>query len=83
VDIQADLLSDPATRVVVPLLPDSRIRRRAADLNPAFEIDGKRHALMPQGIATLKRKEPGRAVASLRAEHDRILRALDILLTGV
>jgi toxin CcdB len=81
VDVQSDLLADLATRVVVPLLPETNIRP-AARLNPIFEIDGQRHVLVVQSIATVPRRELRVAVASLKDEHDTILAAIDFLLTG-
>ena len=40
VDIQSDLLSGLATRVVVPLIPAAEMRP-PTHLNPRFEIEGK------------------------------------------
>ena len=81
VDVQSDLLSDLTNRVVVPLLPEAAVRA-AARLNPIFEIDGQRHVLIVQSIATVPRRELRGAVASLKHEHDTILAAIDFLLTG-
>jgi toxin CcdB len=81
VDVQSDLLSDLANRVVVPLLPESAVRA-ATRLNPIFEIDGQRHVLVVQSIATVPRRELRGAVASLKDQHDTILAAIDFLLTG-
>jgi toxin CcdB len=53
------------------------------DLNPVFEIDGQRHVMLTQAIATVPRRELRFAVSSLVQHHDAVLRALDILLTGI
>jgi toxin CcdB len=82
VDVQSDLLSDLATRVVVPLLPETEIRAAVTRLNPRFEIDGQRHVLIVQSIATVPRRELRGAVASLKDQHDSVLAAIDFLLTG-
>jgi toxin CcdB len=82
-DIQADLLADLATRVVVPLIQEGDIRKLAADLNPVFEIEGKRHVMLTQAIATVPRRELRQVVTSLDAQHHTVLRAIDVLLTGV
>jgi toxin CcdB len=82
VDVQAGLLSDLSTRVVVPLLPEESAPKPISELNPSFEILGKRHILVTQAIASISRRELKRAVASLTAHHDRITRALDVLLIG-
>lgn len=52
------------------------------ELNPTFDIHGKRHVLLTQAIATVPTRELKRAVASLAAHHERIVRALDVLLDG-
>ncbi len=82
-DVQADLLADLATRVVVPLIPEGDVRKPAADLNPVFDIEGKRHVMLTQAIATVPRRELRQAVMSLDAQHQAVLRAIDVLLTGV
>ena len=81
-DVQADLLSELATRVVVPLLPEDAAPKPLSDLNPAFEIDGTRHVMVAQAIASIPGYELKRRVGSLAAERDSITRALDVLLTG-
>lgn len=82
-DVQADLLSDLATRTVVPLLPEGDVRAALRDLNPAFEIGGKRYVMLTQAIATVPRRELQNNVGSLLQHHAVVLRALDILFTGV
>lgn len=82
VDVQADLLSHLATRTVVPLLPEDRAPKPISDLNPVFEIRGKRHVMVTQAIASIPGRELKRPVASLTEQHDRITRALDTLLLG-
>ena len=47
VDIQADLLSRLATRTVVPLVPEGMAPPSIGELNPTFEVKGKRHMLIP------------------------------------
>lgn len=82
-DVQADLLRELGTRVVVPLLPPSSAPRPARGLNPSFEIEGKSYLMLTQFIAAVPEKELKQAVASLKAHSDDIIRALDILLTGL
>ncbi len=81
-DVQAALLSALATRTVVPLVPIEGAPSPIGDLNPVFDILGQRHVMLTQAIASLPARELKRAVASLAADHDRIIRALDILLVG-
>lgn len=82
VDVQADLLSHLATRILVPLLSEDKAPRPITELNPVFEILGKRYVMVTQAIASIPGRELKRAIASLTDHHDRITRALDILLLG-
>ncbi len=82
VDVQADLLFHLSTRTVVPLLPEDAAPKPINELNPVFDIEGQRHVLAPQAIASIPGRELKRAVGSLIEHHDRITRALDILLIG-
>ena len=82
VDIQADLLSGLETRVVIPLLPEGVAPMAASGLNPVFEVEGRRHVLMTQAVATVPRRELRGAVASLNGQHDIVLAAIDFLISG-
>lgn len=81
-DVQADLLSHLTTRTVVPLLPEDAAPKPISDLNPVFEIRGKRHVMVTQAIASIPGRELKRSVLSLTDQHDVIIRALDTLLLG-
>jgi toxin CcdB len=82
VDVRADLLLDLTNRVVVQLLLETAVRAAATRLNPIFEIEGQRHVLIAQSIATVPRRELRGAVASLKDQRDAVLAAIDFLLTG-
>jgi toxin CcdB len=82
VDVQSDLLTHLATRVVVPLLPENAVRAAATRLNPVFEIGGQNHVLIVQSIATVPRRELRGVVTSLKDQRDTILAAIDFLLMG-
>jgi toxin CcdB len=81
-DVQANLLQDLGTRVVVPLLPLDLAPKTARGLNPAFDIDGQPHLMLTQFIAAVPAKELHKPVLSLDAQSDDIMRALDMLLIG-
>lgn len=81
-DVQADLLTHLATRTVVPLLPEATAPPPIADLNPIVEIDGTRHVMVTQAIASVPTRELKGVVASLSPRHDAVTRALDTLLIG-
>jgi toxin CcdB len=51
-------------------------------LNPVFDLRGQRYVMVTQSIATLRRRDLGKAVLSLDDQHQQITNALDMLLTG-
>ncbi|OYQ37138.1 plasmid maintenance protein CcdB [Niveispirillum lacus] len=81
-DVQANLLDRLETRVVVPLFPEKEAPPPIAGLNPVFDIQGQRHVMVTQSIATLRRRDLGKIIQSLDDQHQRITKALDMLLTG-
>lgn len=81
--LQSDLLAAMRTRVVAPLLPPGAAGPPLGRLTPEVEIGGRRLVLLPQLAATLTLAELGRPVASLAGERDAILRAVDMLVSGV
>ena len=81
-DVQADLLSHLGTRIVVPLLPEQVAPPPISELNPVFEIKGKRHVMVTQALSAVSNRELKRAVTSLNAQHDTITKALDLLFVG-
>lgn len=81
-DCQADLLSALSTRAVVPLLPAAGLPK-ATRLNPIFDIAGQGHIMSTQLIFAIPVDRLTRPVANLAGDHDTIMNALDMLLTGV
>ena len=81
-DVQADVLERLSTRTVLPLVPMSESQPPLKVLNPVFPVAGEEAVMVTQAIATVPRTELRQPVASLDREHDRIARALDLLLTG-
>lgn len=83
VDIQAPLLAHLKTRVVIPLLPHDTAPLPAKGLNPIFELGGADHVLATQFMSAVMTSELGPPMGSLRQHRDEIIRAVDIVLTGV
>jgi len=81
-DVQAKLLDSLKTRIVVPLVLEADAPPPIKDLNPVFELHGKQYVMVTQALAAVPLKELRKAELSLDAHHDKILRALDILLIG-
>lgn len=84
VDVQADVLEDLASRVVVPLAPVRQAQKEALPrLKPRIVVDGKDYILMTTDLAALPRARLGPWVGNIEAEHrDDIVNALDFLFVG-
>lgn len=84
VDIQADLLSELKSRIVIPLLREKDAPRATLKaLNPTCLVAGTAHVVMTQNLASVSVSELGPPVGSLTAERDSIIRAVDALLSGL
>ena len=81
-DVQANLLSAMATRIVIPLVPQARKKDRIARLNLLVSIAGETHVLLPELMAATDRRSLGPVVTSLADRHDEIVGAIDFLLQG-
>lgn len=82
-DVQADLLSQLRTRVVVPLRLASGIPRPARTLQPCFSVGGVDVVMDTPAIVGAPIGALGERVGSLAPEGPAILAALDLLLSGV
>ena len=83
-DVQSDLLDPLVTRVVVPLCkPDVLKGKLAERLNPVFEVEGRKMAMLTPELAGVSRKILGERTGNLSDRRDSILAALDLLLTGI
>ena len=83
-DVQADLLSELATCVVIPLVPESSAQKEVASrLKPVIRIQDKNYILMTTDIAAVTRKSLGVFVVNIEKTHRQdIVEALDFLLQG-
>jgi toxin CcdB len=82
-DIQANLLSDLQTRVVVPLVRAGAFGRRAARLHPQFRVKGDNVVMATHLLAAVRRHSLGSVETSLVDERDVIVSAIDVLWSGV
>jgi hypothetical protein len=80
--LQSDVLEDLTTRVVCLALPESSVGQSMPYISPILMAGDMRIRLTPQVVATLTLAELGTHVASLQHERDRIIRAVDLMLTG-
>ena len=81
-DLQADINSHFATRVVAPLLPLGDIPDYAKSLNPVFEIEDERVVMATQGMAAVPLALLKHPVMSLESKRAEIAGALDLLFQG-
>lgn len=83
-NVQSDLLDHLVTRVVVPLASLEAMGNQAARyLNPVFEIEGEKRVMLTPELAGIPAKLLGPAVVSLKEAHGEIIRALDVIFSGV
>ena len=81
-DVQADLLSDLTTRVVVPLYSASAVNKAAQHLNPRFSIKRTGVIMSTAELAGVSVKNLGEKVCSLKEHRNEIIAALDFLISG-
>jgi toxin CcdB len=81
-DLQADLLDDLKTRVIVPLYPVAELSWSMPRLNPRFAIRGELHVMATQRMAAVPAQDLGELIADLSAYRDEILAATDFLFQG-
>lgn len=82
IDVQADLLDELNTRVVVPLVPYAPRMKVVRRLNPIFTINGNQFALFAHLVGTVPAARLGEPRTNLDRHHDEIVAALDMLFQG-
>lgn len=83
-DVQSDLLSGLETRVVIPLFTRKAAPSQTlAQLTPELKFKGERLVLMTPQLAGVRQRDLGEPVADISSHRSEIIRALDLLLTGV
>jgi toxin CcdB len=82
IDCQSDFLSHYDTRLVVPLLPSATGPAVAKRFNPVFEIEGQQLVMYTQYAAAVQHRKLGRPIKSLADSRDKIVVAIDMLITG-
>lgn len=82
-DVQADMLSDLATRLVVPLIPKGEFGPAAKRLNPVFRVGARSYVMATAEMAAISRKDIGPPVASLSMHSTEVLNAIDFLISGI
>jgi len=83
-DLQADLLAELESCIVVPLAPEAAFANKVLQgVMPLVRVKGKRYsAVMPQ-LAAIARRALGVKVTNLREFRADFTAAVDLLFTGV
>ncbi|QKK17099.1 CcdB family protein [Rhizobium indicum] len=82
IDLQANLLDDLPSRIMIPLYPVQQLSWSISRLNPRFPIEGETYVMATQRMASVPTTELGGAIADLTADSDRIVAAVDFLFQG-
>lgn len=84
VDVQANLLDELSSRVVIPLVPASEASAESLTrLKPVIGIDGEDYVLMTTDIGVLLRQQLGERITNIGDRHgDEVAIALDFLFAG-
>jgi toxin CcdB len=81
-DVQADLLADLGTRIVIPLMIDRKAGLPIRRLQPVVAIDGEHYVLRTELVGSVHRSQLGSLVTSLTGQRDIVVSALDFLFDG-
>jgi toxin CcdB len=81
VTVQSNRFRTSAHRVVVPLVAARVFGVPDSDVGPRFVVEGQDVVLDPLQITNVPHKALGPAVASLVDDGDRVMFALDVLLS--
>jgi toxin CcdB len=81
-DVQASLLGNLNTRIVVPLLPPDEAPQPARRLNPCFRIGGDDLIMATQFLAAVPSSMLKAPVGTLSDHHSEIVTAIDFLMQG-
>ena len=81
-DVQADLLAELRTRLIIPLVPANAAFKRVTRLHPLVVVEGRPTVLVTDLMAAIDRRRLGDTVMSLETRRHEIGAAIDFLLQG-
>lgn len=82
-DVQSDIISVLATRMVVPLYRPEILRSKAMTrLTPVVKVKNKSLIAMVPEMAGIHQRELGAIVGDLSAARADLIQAIDLLLSG-
>lgn len=83
VNVQADILSSLATRLVVPLVPGVLGKDETlARLKPRINLNGEPFILVTTDMAALRTDDLGPVIVNIEDQRQTVIDAIDFLLQG-
>jgi toxin CcdB len=79
--VQSSRFDRARQRVVIPLLLELAASNAETTLTPVFEVEGTRVVLNPLQMVSMAVDRLGERVGSLKSEGDRVVGAIDLLIT--
>ena len=83
VALQSDLLDQLPSRWVAPLKPSKTIAQRVEGLMPEVEVEGKKFTVFMYESGAVPVQLLGNRIMSLDGHRSELIRAIDILVSGV
>jgi toxin CcdB len=83
VALQSDLLDQLPSRWVAPLKPSKTIAQRIDGLMPEVQVDGKKFTVFMYESGAVPAQTLGSRITSLESHRFELIRAIDILVSGV
>ena len=83
-NVQSDIIDELNTRMVIPLVRLAAfIGRPAQRLNPVISVEGKKHLVLTQEMASVRLGQLGEEVTDVQESRQLIKDSIDFLLDGV
>jgi toxin CcdB len=79
--VQSQRFAASARRVIVPLLLAKQVQSTEPSLTPLFVLEGHDVILNPLQLASVPAEQLGEKVCSLADDSDRIIAAIDLLIS--
>ena len=83
VALQSDLLDQLPSRWVAPLKLSKSISQRVEGLMPEVEVEGKKFTIFMYEIGAVPAQSLGTRISSLEGRRFELIRAIDILVSGI
>lgn len=81
--LQDEIMDHLTSRVVAPLIPASRTGKATKGMNPAFDLGDEPYLLKTELLAAVPVSDLQSLVMNVTDRRPDIIRALDLLFTGV